>query len=31
MTLRYRVYVHQGNTEAADIADQFEAYKSVKK
>ena len=31
MTLRYRVYVHQGNTEAADIAAQFKAYQGVKK
>ena len=31
MTLRYRVYVHPGNTEAADIAAQFKAYKAVKK
>ena len=31
MTLRYRVYVHKGDTEAADIAAQFKAYQSVKK
>jgi hypothetical protein len=29
ITLRYRVLVHKGNTQAADIAGEFEKYKSL--
>ena len=31
MTLRYRVYIHQGTTKEANIEKQFDAYSNVKK
>jgi hypothetical protein len=31
MTLRYRVYIHKGTTQEAEIAKQFKLYSSVKK